>query len=247
MPLDLDRLEQRIVGVLIEKQMTVPDAYPLTVNALVTGCNQKNNRDPQMSVEAYEVEGAIRSLMDKDWVREMDKAGGRVLRYEHVAGEQLGVENADLALLAELLIRGPQGPGALKTRASRMKPFGSPAEVESRLKALAARPVPYVEVLERRPREQQARWRHLLGKPFEAGSEEEADAEREADAALPTSAAPEAVPGAVPGAAPRADAAPVPRGDPSRPVAPPAWEERVEELERRIVDLEDRLDRLEGR
>ena len=230
MPLDLDRLEQRIVGVLIEKQMTVPDLYPLTVNALVSGCNQKNNRDPQMAVEDYEVEGALRSLMDKDWVREMDKAGGRTLRYEHVAGDQLGVEPADLAILAELLNRGPQSPGELKTRASRMKPLASPAEVEARLKALAARPVPYVQVLPRRPREHAARWMHLLGP---RGAEPEGEPEEGTPAA--------AVERAAPRPAGPSPVAPAPDEDPA------AWVERVDDLERRLADLEERLDRLEGR
>jgi uncharacterized protein YceH (UPF0502 family) len=231
MPLALAQLEQRIVGVLIEKQMTVPDAYPLTINALVSGCNQKSNRDPQMSVEAYEVEGAIRSLMDKDWVREMDKAGGRAMRYEHVADTQLGVEAEDLALLAELLTRGPQSPGALKTRASRMKPFASPGDVEARLRALADRPVPYVQVLARRSREQQARWMHLLGPQAEPAVDEAEAAETLATVPTPgTAVAPEPAVGPPPVA-----------------TAPVAWEERIETLELRILELEDRLDRLEGR
>ena len=225
MPLDLDRLEQRIVGVLIEKQLTVPDSYPLTVNALVAGCNQKNNRDPQMTVEDYEVEGAIRSLMEKDWVREMDKAGGRAMRYEHVAGDQLGVEVADLAILAELLVRGPQGPGALKTRASRMKAFASPADVEARLRTLAARPVPYVRELPKRPREHACRWMHLLGPQPEEDAP--VDAGGEVAAASPAVATPAVV------------APPV--------AATPEADERYDALERRVAELEDRLDRLEGR
>ena len=102
MPLALDRLQQRIIGVLIEKQFTTPDAYPLTVNALVSGCNQRSNRDPAMSVEGYEIQGALRALMDEGWVIEMDVAGGRTLRYEHRAQDQLGIEDTDLAILAEL-------------------------------------------------------------------------------------------------------------------------------------------------
>lgn len=164
MSIELDNLEQRIVGVLIEKQLSVPESYPLSVNALVAGCNQKNNRDPVMDVEDYEVEGALRSLMDKQWVTRPEAIGSRVLRYAHEAAAQLGVESADMALLSELLVRGPQAPGALKTRANRMHPIASPAEVEERLAAMAARPVPYVEQLQRQPRERAARWRHLLGK-----------------------------------------------------------------------------------
>lgn len=179
MSIDLDRLEQRIVGVLIEKETTVPDTYPLSVNALVAGCNQKNNRDPEMSVEDYEVEGALRALMDRGWVHQMDKAGGRTLRYAHRAGEQLGVDRADLALLAELLLRGPQAPGALKTRASRMHPFADPAAVEARLEALAGRPVPYVRRLARQPREHAPRWTHLLGPSSHPEGEGESAGEAE--------------------------------------------------------------------
>ncbi|MFV1960016.1 MAG: DUF480 domain-containing protein [Planctomycetota bacterium] len=212
MGLDLDLLQQRIVGVLIEKQLAVPETYPLTEKALVAGCNQKNNRDPEMEVEDYEVEGALRALMEQSWVRAFDLAGGRTLRYEHRVVDQLAVEEADLALLAELLLRGPQAPGALKTRAGRMHPFASPAEVEARLEALAARPVPYVARLERRPRERAPRWTHLLG-PV---------------AIVPSEALPVASPAV-----------------PAPPVAD--WDVRAEALERRIEDLEARLDRLEGR
>ena len=224
MPLALDRLQQRIIGVLIEKQFTTPDAYPLTVNALVSGCNQRSNRDPAMSVEAYEVQGALRALMDEGWVIEMDVAGGRTLRYEHRVQDQLGVEDADLALLAELLVRGPQAPGALKTRASRMQPFASPAAVESCLRALADHPVPFVEELPRRPRERQARWRHLLGAEAEVSEvSDEAPAVSESLEAPPAPYAPAHAP------------------------APAAAPDRIEELERRIEDLASRLDRLEGR
>jgi hypothetical protein len=167
-PIDLDQLEQRIVGTLIEKQWTVPEAYPLTRNALLAGCNQKSNRDPEMSVEEYQVEGALRALMERGWVVEVERDGGRTRRYSHQVDRQLGVERADLALLSELLCRGPQSPSELRVRASRMAPFASPEEVERRLEALAARPVPFVRRLERRPREHAARWEHLLGSRPEA-------------------------------------------------------------------------------
>ena len=162
MSLNLDRLQQRIIGVLIEKELTVPDSYPLTLNALLAGCNQKNNRDPKFNVEDYEVEGALRALMDNDWVTRHEPVSGRTHRYAHETRKQLGVAEADMAILSELLCRGPQAPGALKTRASRMHPFASPAAVAERLHAMAARPVPYVTVLPKRAREQQARWMHVL-------------------------------------------------------------------------------------
>jgi len=221
-PLDLDRLEQRVVGVLIEKEMTVPDTYPLTLNALVAGCNQKNNREPQMQVEDYEVEGALRALMDRGWVTRQERDGGRTHRYQHEAREQLGTDDVDLALLSELLCRGPQAPGALVPRVSRMQPVASAAEIERRLEALAARPVPYVARMERRPREQQARWRHLLGGPADAG-EEPMFASASSDAPRPESQ----------------------RREPSQP-ADDGFEERITRLEMEVSELRERLDRLGG-
>jgi uncharacterized protein YceH (UPF0502 family) len=210
--------------VLIEKETTVPDAYPLTLAALVAGCNQKSNRDPQMEVAEYEVEGALRSLMDKGWVTRQEREGGRTHRYAHAARDQLGLERLDLAILSELLCRGPQAPGALKPRVARMVPVASAEQIEERLRALAARPVPFVELLPRQPRERDARWRHRLG---------------------PAEASGAAAPGAIAPPAQRA-----PRGeDPSAPAAEAADEvvERIEALEAALADLAERLDRLEGR
>jgi uncharacterized protein YceH (UPF0502 family) len=85
MPLDLDPLEQRLVGVLIEKQLTVPESYPLTVNSLVAGANQKSNRDPPMEAQDYQVEGALKSLLAKGWALELEREGGRTRRYAHQA------------------------------------------------------------------------------------------------------------------------------------------------------------------
>lgn len=220
MAIELDRLQVRIIGVLIEKQLTVPDSYPLTVNALVAGCNQKSNRDPQMEIEAYEVEGALRDLMDKGWVRELDIEGGRTLRYGHAAADQLGVEKADLAILSELMCRGPQAAGALKPRASRMVPFPSPAAVESRLHELGARPIPYVTRLPKRPREHAPRWAHLLGR--DAPDATAAPDASEADAPEPTAA-------------------------PPPPASPPSGSAaRIEALEAALAALEARVARLEG-
>lgn len=245
MPLDLDRLELRILGVLVEKEKTVPETYPLTLNALVAGCNQKSNRDPQMSVEPYEVEGALRSLMDRGFVVHMEKIGGRAVRYEHRCQEQLGSDEAELALLTELMNRGPQAPGELKTRASRLHPFASPAEVEAKLRELATRPVPYVRQLERRPRERYARWEHLLGRQDTAP---EGDVATNADADGPSGGGGVPVPATAP---PGGGGVPVPAGPaPASPSAPPPDEhlvERIDALELELADLRDRLDRLEGR
>jgi uncharacterized protein YceH (UPF0502 family) len=226
MPLDLDPLEQRLVGVLIEKETTVPDAYPLTVLGLVTGANQKNNRDPVTSVQDYHVEGALKSLLQKGWVLELEREGGRTRRYAHQADKQLGVGRHELALLAELLLRGPQAPGELRTRAERMAPQTSPEEVERRLVALATRPVPYVRRLERRPREHAARWQHLLG-PVAAESASESKAlEPVASAQVPHGAAP------------------VPTRTPA-PLAPSPAADAVAELRAELDELRRRVDALE--
>ena len=222
MAIELDTLEQRVIGVLIEKALTVPESYPLTLNALVAGCNQKSNRDPVLSVEDYDVEGALRSLMDRGWVTRHEPYTGRVNRYAHEARTQLGVEAEDLAILSELFCRGPQAPGALKTRASRMRHFDSSAQVEDRLREMAERPVPYVERMEKLPRERQPRWRHLLGKDSAVAV---APAESEAEAPTLEAAAP-----------PMQAATPATR----TPV-----ELRLTQLEGEIAELRSRLERLE--
>jgi uncharacterized protein YceH (UPF0502 family) len=239
MPIDLDPLEQRLVGVLIEKETTVPESYPLTVNGLVVGSNQKNNREPQMEVQDYEIEGALKSLLMKGWILEHDRDGGRTRRYAHQADTQLGVGKAELALLAELLLRGPQAPGELARRAERMHAQGTPEDVLRRLMELAARPVPYVRQLERRPGERAARWMHLLG------------------ARGATSSAPAAAPSGAsyaPPAPPAPPRPPSPAPSPAPAPAPAEGHERTEELSveverlrERLDTLERRLDRLEGR
>ncbi len=245
MSIRLDTLEQRIVGVLIEKALAVPDAYPLTLNALLAGCNQKSNRDPHMNVEEYEIEGALRALMDRDWVVRHERDGSRVMRYAHQAKEQLGVEVGDLAILSELLCRGPQSPGELKTRASRMSPFSSPGDVEDRLRDLAARPSPYVVELPRRPRERMKRWRHLLdGVSADDALAEEGQAPSVAPAIAPT--APVVTP-AVPTVVPSAPVVAATGAAESEPVVDDELRERIDELEITVGELRERLDRLEGR
>lgn len=165
----LDRTEQRLVGVLIEKQFTVPDIYPMSENALVDGCNQKNNRDPVMELVAFQVAGALMSLQQKGVVARVD-GGGRVPRFRHKLDEVLRLSPHELAVLAELLLRGPQAPGALKPRVARMHYDAAPEAIEELLRGLAQRSPALVEQLPLGPRERDRRWRHCLGDGSEAAA-----------------------------------------------------------------------------
>lgn len=173
----LDALQQRIVGVLVEKELTVPDTYPLTENALITGCNQKSNRDPEMAVTAGQLHPALLALREDGWIVRVD-AGGRVVRYRHKALERLNIHRDQLIVLTELLLRGPQAPGALKPRVARMGLHAEPSRIEAIIEDLAAfRPAPLVERLPRRRRERDERFGHLLGPRPVTDEERAADTE----------------------------------------------------------------------
>ncbi|MEX2356895.1 MAG: DUF480 domain-containing protein, partial [Pirellulaceae bacterium] len=111
--------QRRVVGVLVEKAKTTPDAYPMTLNGLTTGCNQKSNRDPQMKLETFEVEDALEQLREMGAVAEVH-GDGRVVKFRHYMKDWLGCEGDELAVMAELLLRGPQTVGELRGRAARM-------------------------------------------------------------------------------------------------------------------------------
>ncbi len=159
----LDRTERRIVGTLIEKSFTVPDAYPLTLNALVSGCSQKSNRDPVVDIPEHHIEGALKSLFMKGWVEKNSRHGGRVARWGHRAVDRLGIDEPRLAILAEMLLRGPQTLGALRGRASRMVPLASTDVVLELLEDLARPEHGLVEMLPRATGERAEKWRHLMG------------------------------------------------------------------------------------
>jgi uncharacterized protein YceH (UPF0502 family) len=221
MSIALDATERRVLGSLVEKDLSVPESYPLTLNALLAACNQKSNRDPETEYAEHEVVGALRALMQRGWVTENERSGGRTARYAHRAREMLAVDDVDAAILAELLLRGPQSAMELKTRASRMRPVASPEEAERRLEALAARPVPYVRLLGRRAGERVPRWEHLLAKE-PAGA-----------APAPTTApSPRATPAAAPGS-------PDPAAD-DLAAAVADLRARLDRLEREVADLRAR-------
>lgn len=162
--------EIRVLGVLIEKERTVPDSYPLTLNSAVNGCNQTSNRDPVVSYEQVEIEAALRSLRERGLTRVVHSPSNRAEKYRHVVGEALGLEDDTVTVLAPLLLRGPQTVNELRTRTERYQP-GVP-DVEAALRVLASRPEPLVVRLERRPGQREERWMHLLAGEIAADTDE---------------------------------------------------------------------------
>lgn len=164
----LDPVEQRVLGALLEKQVTVPATYPLTLTALRTACNQTSSREPVTDLDERTIEEAAKALKARGLLRIVwSDTGRRTLKHHQTLDEALGLAGeqhaAARAVLTVLLLRGPQSPGELRTRTERLHPFVDRDDVQHTLEALAARPEPLVERLERRPREQDHRWRHLLG------------------------------------------------------------------------------------
>jgi uncharacterized protein len=160
----LTPLEARVLGVLVEKQATVPDTYPLSLNALVAGCNQKTAREPVMSASDGEVIEAIDGLKQLTLV--FETSGSRVVKFEHNAARALGVPSQAVALLAVLVLRGPQTAAELRLNCERLHRFADISSVEGFLDELAAKTPPRVLRLARAPGEREARWVHLLcGEP----------------------------------------------------------------------------------
>ncbi|APV48291.1 hypothetical protein BWI17_00505 [Betaproteobacteria bacterium GR16-43] len=158
----LSLLDTRVLGVLVEKQHTVPDTYPLTLNALVSGCNQKTSRDPVIEAADAEVQATIDRLKGLSLV--MESSGGRVMRYAHNAGKGLNLPAPSVALLAVLFLRGSQTPGELRINTERLHKFTDISSVEAFLQELAERG--FVRELARVPGTREARWAHLLsGEP----------------------------------------------------------------------------------
>ena len=157
--------ETRVLGCLIEKEMTTPDYYPMTVNSLQAACNQKSNRSPVVDYSESDVIGALDELRDKGLARTVHGKGDRALKYRHVAGEMLEVNAAQAALLAVLLLRGPQTVGELRTRTGRYTEFANLEAVAAELGAMETAEEPLVEMMVRRPGEKESRYRQLLGGP----------------------------------------------------------------------------------
>ena len=171
----LTPLEARVLGVLVEKEKTVPDTYPLSLNALTAGCNQKNNRDPVMSAAESEVQAAVDELKRRSLV--IESSGSRVMRYAHNVGRVLRVPEQSVAILAALMLRGPQTAGELRIATERLHRFADISSVEAFLDELAGRDQahggPLAAKLPRRSGEREQRWAQLLtGSPQDAAAAE---------------------------------------------------------------------------
>lgn len=221
-PLQLNAHEARVLGVLIEKELTTPDQYPLSLNALTAGCNQKNNREPQTDYSEAEVIVALQGLTAKHLAGRTHPAGSRVERYHHGARAVLEVELAETAVIAELLLRGAQQPGELRTRVSRMAPVDTLERLAELLERLRAQG--WVRNIGRASGERAERWAQTLAPPAPG-------VERPAAAASASS------PGSV-------STAPAVRSG-SRDLAERVTE-RVTELEARVANLEALLRELGG-
>jgi uncharacterized protein YceH (UPF0502 family) len=166
--MEADAVEVRVLGCLIEKQRTTPDAYPLSLNSLRLACNQATNRDPVVAYEEREIKAALDRMANRGWTRFASGVSSRALKYRHLLDEALQLSRPELSLLGVLMLRGAQTVGELKQRSERLHKFDSIAEVAQSLEGLVQREL--VERLERRPGQKEERWRQLLG----ADSSEEA-------------------------------------------------------------------------
>src|SRR3954447_24538406 len=159
--MDPDAVEMRVLGALLEKQRTTPDAYPLTLNGLRLACNQSTNRDPVVDYDEAAVREALDRLRRRGWTRLASGPGSRAPKFRHLFDEALGLARDELAVLCVLMLRGPQTPGELKQRADRLHAFGGLDEVQSTLGRLIEREL--VARLGRRPGQKEERYGQLLG------------------------------------------------------------------------------------
>jgi uncharacterized protein len=158
---DADAVELRVLGCLIEKQRTTPESYPLSLNGLRLACNQTTNRDPIVEYDEPTIRAALEGLARRGWVRLASGPGGRAVKYRHLLDGALGLSDAQISLLAVLMLRGPQTPGELKGRTERLHSFGSLATLQEELDGLREREL--VAHLSRRPGQKEERYAQLLG------------------------------------------------------------------------------------
>src|SRR5215475_4217173 len=191
MNIELSPIESRVIGCLIEKQITTPDQYPLSLNALVNACNQKSNREPVMSLDDPVTQTTLDGLIRKHFVVEKSGFGSRVPKYQHrFCNTEFGplkFTPQELAIVCELLVRGPQTPGELRIRAARMASFSDPGQADAALESLSRRADgPFVERLPREPGRRDSRYAHLFSGAVAGSSQTE-----EPIASSPTAAAPQ--------------------------------------------------------
>lgn len=222
----LTDIELRVLGSLVEKERTTPDGYPLTMQALVTACNQKTSREPVTDYHLLDVQDALQRLRDKGLASTVQEISDRVPKHRHKIAQAWDVNDKEIALLSVLMLRGAQTPGELRTRTERYVSFADVAEVERVLTALAARHVPLVACLGRGPGQSQDRWSHKLG----ADEERMQPRVRHAGAADDEDAPARAHSGSAAGAAGASSGSPL-----------AVLLRRVEALERRVEELEGRL------
>jgi uncharacterized protein YceH (UPF0502 family) len=216
---DLTAPEIRVLGCLLEKQRTTPDAYPLSLNALRLACNQATNRDPVVDYDEATIRDALVRLSRRRWARLASGHSSRASKYRHLLDDALGLARNEQAVLAVLMLRGPQTPGELKQRSERLAPFADLEAIHVTLDRLIDREL--AARLERRPGQKEERYEQRLGE--------------EAEADLPAGAPPPAMPSATPATAPPPP--PAGRGD----------EERVARLEEEVAALRDELASLRER
>jgi uncharacterized protein YceH (UPF0502 family) len=189
MPIELSADEARVLGVLIEKELTTPEGYPLTLNAVVNGANQRNNRQPVTAMTDDQARAALVSLRGKGLAVQLDGHGSRTSKFKHEAGGKLGANKAELAILAELMLRGAQTQGELRGRASRMHPLDSLETVRNTLAQLMTRPEPLVRELPPAPGSRAERYQQTMAP--EGAISDVAEEEAQADepvAGTPTNA-----------------------------------------------------------
>jgi uncharacterized protein YceH (UPF0502 family) len=174
MKLNLTLYQTRVLAVLIEKEITTPDQYPLSINALVNGCNQKSSREPVLQLDQSTVQDTIDELKALRFIREESGYGSRVVKLKHrfcnTEFSDLKFSEQELAIICVLFLRGPQSPGELRTRTNRLCSFTDVNEVESALASLAARPEPLVIQLNRESGKRDSRWAHLFSGEVDVGT-----------------------------------------------------------------------------
>ena len=167
--MDLDAVEVRVLGCLVEKQRTTPDVYPLSLNALRAACNQSTNRDPVVEFDEATIREALEGLSRRRWVRLASGAGSRATKYRHLLDEALGLDGPEIAVLTVLMLRGPQTPGELRSRTERLHRFDGGEELRGAIDRLAGRDL--VAGIGRRPGQKEERYAHRLGEAEEAEGE----------------------------------------------------------------------------